>query len=376
MTNKLIAFIGLSILLFGTACKKYEISSTEELTTCVEDEMDKQNIPAVAVIAFKNETILHEQYFGKANIENNVALGEQHLFLLASISKTITATALMQLYEQGKFQLDDPINNYLPFEVKAPEHSSTPITFRMLLTHTSSIADDNPILDKEYYYGKDSPKALKDFFQDYLSTSGQYYNAEQNFSGEKPGDKHAYSNIGSALIGVLVEQLSGKDFNSYCKQNIFTPLGMNNTAWKLAELDTALVVRPYEFEGGEQNPVPHYTFTDYPNGGLRTTAKDLAKFLGAYAQGGQYGGKTLLKSATITEMLKAQIADLDDKVGLHWFIMDEKNDLWGHDGGERGVSTTMAFNKETGVGVILLTNSDGANLDKLQGAVYNWALDL
>lgn len=376
MTYKLIALIGLSIVLFGTACKKYEISSKEELKTCVEDEMDKQNIPAVAVLAFKNETILHEQYFGKANIENNVALGEQHLFLLASISKTITGTALMQLYEQGKFKLDDPINNYLSFEVKAPDYSNTAITFRMLLTHTSTIADDNPILEDEYYFGKDSPKALKDFFRNYLATTGQYYNAEQNFSGEQPGTKYAYSNSASALIGVLVEELSGKDFDKYCEQNIFTPLGMNNTAWRLAKLDTTLVVRPYELKNGEQKPVPHYTFTDYPNGGLRSTAKDLAKFVGAYAQNGQYGGKTLLQSATVVEILSEQIPDLDRLVGLHWFIMDEKNDLWGHDGGERGTTTTMAFNKTTGVGVIILSNSSDANLDKLQGAVYNWALEL
>jgi len=102
--------------------------------------MTEQGLPAIATIVFKNDNILYESYFGKANREENIDLDKDHLFLIGSISKTITATALLRLYDQGKFDLDDEINKYLPFEVNVP-NQTTPITFRMLLTHTASLSD-------------------------------------------------------------------------------------------------------------------------------------------------------------------------------------------------------------------------------------------
>ncbi|MCP4442228.1 MAG: beta-lactamase family protein [Aureispira sp.] len=375
--SKFLSFLMLGWLAISySSCKKYEISSTEDFETCVKQVMKDQKIPAVAALVFQKDKILHEQYFGSADLEKNVALDAQHMFLIASISKTITATALMKLYEQDKFQLDDAISNHLPFTVEAPEHKSTPITFRMLLTHTSSIIDNSTALDKQYYYGEDSPTSLKDFFEGYFTVNGQDYDAELNFSGKKPGTTHEYSNAASALIGVLVEQLSGKPFDSYCQQQIFTPLDMNNTSWRLANLDSSLIVRPYLYEGGDYTAVPHYTFTDYPNGGLRTTAQDLFKFLSAYAQNGQYQNKTLLQPATISEIFSEQIPDVEAGVGLHWFLMDTNRDLWGHNGGEKGVSTNMVFHKGTQIGVIILSNGNDGSFDKLTGAIYDWALEL
>ena len=109
----------------------------------------------MSVLIFKEDNVLYEEYFGQSNVQQNIALANDHLFLLASISKVVTATALLQLNEDSQFSLNDKINDYLPFSVDVPNYS-TDVTFQMLLTHTSGIADGSA-LDNQYYYGEDSP---------------------------------------------------------------------------------------------------------------------------------------------------------------------------------------------------------------------------
>ncbi len=358
------------VFVSSSSCKRWDtdITTTAELVEGIESEMEKQHIPAVSALIFQGEDILYESYFGQSNIENGVSLDSNHVFLIASISKTISAAALLQLYDDGLFALDDPINDHLPFTVQVPGES-TAITFRMLLTHTSGIADGSA-LDGQYYYGEDSPLALDEFMENYLVPGGDYYDATENFHNFEPGTEHEYSNEGSALIGVLVEQLSGLDFNSYCKQNIFDPLGMDHTFWRLDEVDQPLVM-PYNYSRREYEAIGHYTFTDYPNGGLRTTSRDLFKFLRAHANGGVSGGVQLLEPSTVQAILTPQIPDIDPEVGLHFFLMDKDNGLWGHDGGEQGVATVMAFHPTTRIGVILLTNNGDANLDRMLAAAYS-----
>ncbi len=358
------------LLLFVMSCKKNEeINNAEDLKSYLQTEMEDQNIPAMSVLVFDKNEITYEEYFGKSNIEQNIALEKNHLFLLASVSKTISATALLQLYEKGLFSLDDKINDYLSFEVKVPDYT-TDITFRMLLTHTSAIADGSA-LDDQYYYGEDSPVELSYFLENYLVPGGEFYNASENFHDFEPGTEHEYSNEGSALLAVLVEEISGMDFNSYCKQNIFNPLGMTNTSWRLDEINQT-IVQPYNFSGGEYEPIQHYTFTDYPNGGLRSNANDMFKFLSAFVLNGNSNNYQLLKEITINEIITPQIPDIDAEVGLHMFLMNSDNNLWGHDGGEQGVATIMVFNPVTKIGAIILTNQGEANLDDIILEVYKF----
>ena len=293
--------------------------------------------------------------------------------MLASVSKVVTATALLQLNEDGLFALDDKINDYLSFNVAIPNQNAD-ITFRMLLTHTSGIADGSA-LDGQYYYGEDSPVALGDFLENYLTPSGNLYNASENFYDFEPGSKHEYSNTGNALIGLLVQQISGIDFNEYCKQNIFTPLGMTNTAWRLDEISQT-IVQPYSYTNGQYEAIDHYTFTDFPNGGLRSTGRDLFKFISAFVQVGNSNNHQLLDSETIDEMITSQIPSIDNEVGLHLFLMNAENSLWGHDGGEQGAATIMAFNPTTKIGAIILANQGDTELDEILAEAYKFGLNL
>ena len=357
------------------SCKdKHELpQNVDEFVAFLEDEMYIDRVPAMGVILYKEDQILHQSYLGKSNLEQNVPLESNHVFLLASISKVVTATALLQLFEDGYFELDDDVNDYLPFRVEIPNYPGE-ITFRMLLTHTSGI-DDGAVIDDHYYYGMDSPIELDYFIENYLVPGGIYYNANQNFHRFAPGTEYSYSNEGNTLIGVLVQYISGIDFNEYCKQNIFDPLEMNNTFWKLSEVDQPKVI-PYEYRRNELDAIEHYTFTDYPNGGLRSTPENMFRLLSALTMNGVYQDIEILESSTVLEMLTPQIPDLDDEVGLHMFLMNKGLNLWGHDGGEQGVSTIMAFNPDTKVGVIVFTNNGDAYLDLILSCGYEFALTL
>lgn len=360
----------------GCSKDNFDITNVEEFELYLADEMAFQDIPAMSVLLFKEDEVLYEKYLGQSNIQQNRSLGNNHLFLLASISKVVTATALLQLYEDGAFGLDDNINDYLPFNVSVP-NQTTPITFRMLLTHTSAIAD-GPALDGQYYYGEDSPTDLSDFLENYLVPGGTFYSATENFYNFEPGTQHEYSNEGSALIAVLVENIANQGFNAYCKANIFQPLGMNNSFWRLDESVQSgnPIVQPYNYQNGEFQAIQHYTFTDYPNGGLRSTARDMHRFARAFVKGGNSNNHQLLKANTVNELLRPQIPNIDSQVGLHIFIMNAEHNLWGHDGGEQGTATIMAFNLNTKVGAIIFCNQGDADLDKILEDSYKLGLTL
>lgn len=336
-----------------------------EFEVYLKTEMERQNMPALSVLIFKGTEIVCEKNLGFTNLEEKLELTATHPFLLASISKTVTATALFQLYDQGFFELDDSINDYLSFDVTHPDFA-TPITFRMLLTHTASIADGNS-LDGQYYDGKDSPVALSYFMKNYFTKDGEFYDYYENFYEFEPGTEHEYSNTGAALIGVLVEEIAQMDFNTYCKQHIFQPLGMQNTFWRLDEINQA-IVQPYEYANGQYNAIEHYTFTDYPNGGLRSTAQDMFRFLSAYANEGQFNNYQLIEPSTAKAVISPQIPSLE--MGLHFFQVEATHNLWGHDGGEKGTSTIMGFNPTTKVGVLVFTNRENVDLEEILVGAY------
>lgn len=375
MKNGAMTLLIIPLFLLLSSCKKREVTidNTSDFEVYLVDEMIAQNIPALSVLLFKEENILYEKYLGRPQLEKDTTLDQNHLFLLASVSKVVTATALLQLLDDGLFSLDDKINDYLNFKVQVPNYS-TDISFRMLLTHTSGIADGSA-LDDQYYYGEDSPVALGDFLEKYLVPGGVFYTPTENFHDFEPGTAHEYSNVGNALIGLLVEQISGMSFNGYCQQNIFAPLGMTQTFWRLDEINQT-IAQPYNYINGQYEAIQHYTFTDYPNGGLRSTGRDLFIFLSAFVQEGTANNFELLKPETIQAMITPQIPSLDSEMGLHLFNLDPENNLWGHDGGEQGVATIMAFNPNTKIGAIILTNQGEVNLDQILIESYTLGLKL
>lgn len=333
------------------------------LQSLINQEMADQKITGLTAAIVKGDQLLWTQGFGLVNRSTGKPVTNDTPFLLASVSKTITAVALMTLYDQGRFGLDDPINNYLPFAVVHPKYPNVAITFRMLLTHTSSISDDGYDNLDLYTYGKDSPIALADFERNFFVPGGRYYSASDNFSRHSPGTHYSYSNMGFALIGYLVEVIAKMPFDQYCKAMIFAPLKMDRTAWFLRDLPIDQIAMPYSNKG---KPYGQYTFPDYPNGQLRTTAANLARFLSMFIKLGTLEGHAILKKDTAALMRKVAFSRLDPDAGLCWYYEDLKRwRLLGHSGSEQGVSSEMFFNPKTGVGGIVITTGEDDDLDAI-----------
>ncbi|MEP7171524.1 MAG: serine hydrolase domain-containing protein, partial [Bacteroidota bacterium] len=174
--------------------------SKTSLDKFILNSMANHHIPGLAASIIKDGKIVWTKGYGYANIEKNIPFTSNTANAeLASISKTIAATALMKLYEQGAFQLDDPINNYLPFAVINPYFPNVPITFHMLLNHRSSINDYN--LAYSPYLAPGTSGSLSDFLQSILVPGGAFYADSTSFYNYEPGSEFNYSNYGFALIG-------------------------------------------------------------------------------------------------------------------------------------------------------------------------------
>jgi CubicO group peptidase (beta-lactamase class C family) len=318
-------------------------------------------------------------------VEPAVAVTDDTLFMLASISKTVTTVAVLQLWEQGRFGLDDDVNAYLPFRVVNPHFPDVPITFRMLLTHTSSIQDNNGQLGgAQAYFDGDSPVSLREWAEGHFVPGGKYYTGS-DYMVAPPGTAFRYSNVGFALLGYLVESISGIPFDVYTRLSIFEPLGMDSTGWHLADLGSAPIAMPYRCNNNSSDgksafvcqACGQYGYPFYPCGSLRTSAQQLARFLGAIMNGGELDGVRILQTSTVEAMLTPVgppgpdmgLGWMSQRTGLGWeSVSDGEEWFWGHGGADRGVSTAMHFRPSDGTGVIVLANGNWDGLPEV-GAV-------
>ncbi|MCU0372286.1 MAG: serine hydrolase [Ignavibacteria bacterium] len=287
-------------------------------------------------------------------------------------SKTVTGAALMRLHQWGLFGLDDSINSYLPFEVSNPYYPDSVITFRMLLTHTSSIKDNWNFMP--YFYHQGPPLPLEDYLENYFTPDSMFYSL-QNFNSFWPGLQWQYCNIGYALIGYLVESISGMDFNQYCKDSIFARLGMSESSFFYSDIDTMHMAMPYTFIGnGNYLPYGHYSYYEYPAGSLKTSTIQLARFLIAFMQYGKYGNVRILDSATVRLILTPQFLAYPDQ-GLTWMkIYLGSRVFWGHMGGDKGIRTRMYYYPNDTTGALLFTNGDaGPGYDLILTEMFNYA---
>lgn len=333
-------------------------AADDELDAFIKSKMTQSKVPGLAACIIKDGEVVWAKGYGWANIQQKVPVTVNTLFMLASVSKTITGTALMHLYEDGDFKLSDPVNKYLPFAVKNPNYPNNAINFRHLLTHTSGLLDNWDIYE-DFYVDGDSPIALGTFLKNYLVRGGKWYDADANFLDRAPGKKYEYTNVGFGLIGYLVERISGLSFNEYCKKHLFLPLEMKETSWFLRDLNASHIATPYEYNTSKKQyqAFKHYGFPDYPSGQLRTSVKQLANFLIAHMNFGKFKDTRILKEATVEMMQTIQYPSVAPDQGLVFFYEDfEDMELLGHDGDDTGATNRMFFRPEDNVGVIVLTN--------------------
>jgi CubicO group peptidase (beta-lactamase class C family) len=367
----------LLILFAFISCEKEEVidvTQKTELDKVVDSEFKRLQMPGLACLAVKNDSVVYLGLRGYANRNEKKKFTNQTRMLIASTSKTITLTAIMQLYEKGLINLDSDINLYLPFQVRNPHYSDYPITVRMLLTHTSSISDEGYMPSIYYLFGYvDYPETLMSFEENYLTSTGKNY-TKKNFTENKPGELYDYSNVGAALIACLVEHVTNSNFNDYCKTNIFEPLGMDKTTWFFSETPKIELAIPYADNNIFNPSKPFYTYPTYPDGHLITTIEDLSRFMRAFIMDGQYNDFQLLLPQTIDTILHENISITAGKQGLIFYEHKiGQFEVWGHNGGDPGVSTEMYFDREKRVGYIMFNNRTEAYSSALGNALLLYA---
>lgn len=330
--------------------------------------MNEEHIPGVAACAVKNGAVEWMGTYGYANLEQNISVTSNIIFMLGSVSKIVTGIAFMQLVEIGHIDLDDDINDFLPFDVVHPDHPETTISPRMLLSHVSGIRDNWSVLGPLEVSGIDSPLSLEEFTQNYLTPAGTYYHTD-NFNDAEPGTEYDYTNVGSTLIAYLVEVVSNTTFEDYCQQNIFLPLGMNETSWFLENLENDMMAIPYLYTGSGFTPYGHYSSAVYPCGFMRTSIRQQAQLLTVLMEGGTIGNTTILSNSTLQMMMTLHYPSIVTNYGLYF---QNSGVLWGHGGSGPGVTTRMFFYPEAHEGVIVMLNLEN---HAAVNSIHNHILD-
>ncbi len=342
-----------------SASKPKKTISLPKLDAFLDDQRKSADLPALTAAIIAHGDVAWASGYGSADLAKKTPASADTVFYSASIGKTITATALMQHWEKGLFALDDDVSTYLPMKVRNPKHKSAKITFRQLLTHTSSLLDSD-VVDDLVTPG-DGTVSLDAFMRGYLVEEGAYWD-DRNFGDHAPGEKYVYSNAGATLLGWLAERIGKKPFDTQCDERIFQPLGMDHTSWRLAGLpEGSVIALGYRGKGSAKKALPRYGQDPaYPSGALQTTVRDMGRFLAAFSHEGKLDGARILAAATVSEMQKPQAGPAGDEgYGLIWYRQKWGDaELTGHSGSYDGFNTEMWFRPGTGAGVVFFVNAD------------------
>lgn len=328
----------------------------EKIEKAISAEMSRQNIPGLSVAIVTDRNLRWSNGYGLADLENYIPAKSATVYRLGSISKTITAIAVMQLAERGKLDLDAPIQKYCT----AFPQKQWPITARLLLGHLAGVR----------HYKSDA---------EFLST--RHYNSivegMDMFKDDpllhEPGTKYLYTTHGYSILGCAVEGASGMKFADYVLANIFKPAGMDTM-----RVDDVFEIIPNRAQGyfkNQSGQIRNSTLADtsykIPGGGFCSTVIDLARFAIAVQTG------ALVKQQTLEQMWTRQKTrdGKETPYGLGWGL-SERNGLKEvqHGGAQQRVSTNLYMIPEKGLAVVLMVNIEGASLNALSRQIADIAL--
>lgn len=352
--------------------KTSKLNSHSELIDLVALQMEQNNISGLSATIIKNGKEIWNTNLGMANRETNLEVSDSVLFLMYSTTKLFTGIGIMQLWEQGLFDLDDPINNYLPFSVTHPDYPEIDITFKMLMSHVSGINDNGTLLNNLMVFNNDTPISLADFCYDYFSVDGNYYGENTTFTNLEPGTTWKYSNTGITLLGYLIEVLSGQDYTEYIEEHILLPLEMNESTFYLADLNTDLLANEYVHNGVNYIPKGFRSCPVLPAGFLHSPREEIKNFQTMLLNDGTYNGEEIIEASTLELMQSIHYPNASSFQGLV-FAYISSYDLWGHSGGyNQTMKTNVYHNNEENWGVSMLCNGAGDPWG-IVGMLYQYA---
>jgi CubicO group peptidase (beta-lactamase class C family) len=339
----------------GENARKIPAAKVEKIETAIAAWMAQNKAPALSVAIVTDNQMSFSKGYGLADVENNVAARSDTIYRLASIAKSMTAIAVMQLVERGKIDLNAPINKYCAAYPEKQSLKDAPdkqfsITARQLLVHQSGVRHNkfDEVLTTKHY--NNITEAVGSFKDDPLVV--------------EPGTKYSYTTPGYTLLGCAIETASGMSYIDYLRENVFKPAGMTRTF-----VDDVYAVIPNRARGyrktqnGEIINAPlHDTSIKIPGGGLVTTAEDLAQFAIAV------NTNRLVKAETLAQMwTKPKTSDGKEQTYAMGFLINDENGLLRvfNDGGQAGTRTYLFLMPKQKFAVALMTNLERAFCEEL-----------
>ncbi len=374
------------------------VERLERIDAMCKESIEDGDVPGIVALVARNGKIVFHKAYGKADSESGRSMKKDDIFRIASQSKAITSTAVMMLWEEGKFRLDDPVSKYIP-EFKDPRvlnnftygdtsYTTLPankeITIRHLLSHTSGIGYG--IIDGDEQFQMIYHKAgITDLFTTENITIAESVKKLAKLPlHHHPGEEFTYSE-GLDVLGYFIEVVSGMPFDEFLRSHLFDPLGMDDTWFYLPDSKADRLVAVQQKENGKwvRYPVTFYD-TDYPikgaksffsgGAGLSSTAKDYATFLQMYLNGGELNGIRILSRTTVQAIMGNQTGNLfggdNTYYGLAFSVVTSKGQDAGGTGSEGTFSWGGYFNtqyfadpEEQTIGV-LMKQTQGPSGDK------------
>ncbi len=341
-----------SALMISMTC----FSQAEKAEAGIRDIMQQHEVVGLSVVVVKNNAIIYTHSFGMKNVESNQPLTNDCLFRIASISKSFSATSIMQLAKQKKLSLDDDISNLVGFKVRNPKFPGTVITLRMIMSHRSSVNDS------QGYFTLDAINPDKN--PDWAKCYNDY----------EPGTGYQYCNLNYNMIGTIIEKISGERFDQYVKHHVLDPLGLYG-GYCVDSLDGSRFATIYDYDDSLKKLVPspnayaprREEITNYvmgystpifsPTGGMKISATDLAKYMTMHMNYGKYKGEKIISKKSA----KTMQTPLSDKEGYGLAIMTTDKlipgkTMKGHTGSAYGLYSAMFFHPKEKFGIVVITN--------------------
>lgn len=389
-------FLFLLILLTGACGPQNEINPLHgaDLADSMQRISAKYSMAGASVTVFCRDEMLGSLALGHSNLESQTPMAVDTRFRIASLSKMVTAIAVMQLSEQGRLDLDADLSSLLGFRLRNPSYPEVVLTPRLLLSHTSTLQENS--LYGDFLSASTGPEP-RPKIREALTAGGDYY-LLSTFLEKRPGDWFDYTNLGYGLLGTLVEIVSGERFDRYVSRNVLGPLSIGggfNPAELGAGPELAVIYRrsqgrwmpqvddPADRQGS-QGSLAGYVVGDNamkfgPQGSLRISTVEMSRIVRMLMNGGSLDGVRILSQASVAEMLRTQWAyaggNGDDYSGMFrgWglgihlvdnvkgkdYILPSSRSMFGHPGEAYGLVSSAYADPERGLGFVFATNGVG-----------------
>ncbi len=345
-----IIFALISIITFSQK-KEYEVGDLEsKLDSLVTKTMESEHIPGASFIIVKDGKTLLKKGYGYTTLgKNSKPINpDSTIFRVGSITKTFTATALLQLKDRNLINLNKDVNQYLK-SVKVPSTYDEPVTASHLLTHSAGFDE----LRGRVIYEKDQQIPLENFLDKKLIRL------------RKPGTVSAYSTFGIALAGLLVQDISELTLEEYMEKNIWKPLGMSMTSIELPKSQENNLSIGYEYINGINVPQPWEWYHTYPASSINSTTADMGKYLQMYINHGVFNDNRILKTETALSMQTQQLSVNKEVFGFAYGFY-EKNQFglkaFNHGGDMLGYSSFITLVPEINLGIFVVHHHENTNL--------------